>query len=304
MANKRKNQVELHWRRNATMSGKHDDLEKTVREEINRFVLESPANRFSESGAPYFDAPLVGFASIRDPLFARYKKIIGEYHLTPSELLESAFGPEAGGRGTVVCWILPITGATRASNRGQRRWPSREWAYTRTHGEAFNNQLRKHMVEFLAAMGQRAVAPVLDKAWRIVETDAGPSSAWSERHAAYAAGLGSFSLNDGFITEKGMAHRCGSVITDLVLAPSPHLYRDRAENCLFYREGTCGACIARCPADAISRDGHDKKKCYLYAYKEIADAVGKQYDVDALGCGLCQTGVPCESAIPVGKRSG
>ncbi len=283
------------------MHDQNDDVEKTVRGEITRFVRQSPANRHPEGENPYFDEPLVGFATISDPLFDQYKRIIGDYHLTPSELMKSAFGPIGEGQGTVICWILPITSATRASNRRQRRWPSREWAYTRTHGESFNNLLREHMVKFLSVMGQRAMSPLLDKAWHTVETDAGPSSTWSERHAAFAAGLGTFSLNDGFITAKGMAHRCGSVITDLVLSPSPRLYSERAENCLFHREGTCGACIARCPADAISLDGHDKKKCFLYAYREITDAVGKQYGVDALGCGLCQTAVPCESAIPAGK---
>ncbi|HET6418760.1 MAG TPA: epoxyqueuosine reductase [Geobacteraceae bacterium] len=284
------------------MSEKRNDAAKSIREEIARFVLESPANRFPGNGGPYFEAPLVGFASAVDPLFDRYKSIIGEYHLTPSQLMESAFDSWAGGEGTVICWILPIAASTLASNRGQKRWPSREWAYTRAYGEAFNNRLRENMARFLADMGRRAMAPLLDKAWRVVETDAGPSSNWSERHAAFAAGLGTFSLNDGFITEKGMAHRCGSVITDLVLPPTPRPYEGRAEYCLFHRDGTCGACIARCPADAISRDGHDKKKCYFYSYKEITTAVGKEYGVDAIGCGLCQTGVPCESAIPAGKR--
>lgn len=276
--------------------------QKSIRDEIARFVLESPANRFPGNGGPYFDAPLVGFVSACDPLFDRYKSVIGEYHLTPSQLLESAFGHGAGGEGTVICWILPITSSTLASNRVQKLLPSREWVYTRACGEAFNNRLRENMVRFLADMGQRAMAPLLDKSWHVVETDAGPSSNWSERHAAFAAGLGTFSLNDGFITEKGMAHRCGSVITDLVLPPTPRPYEDRAEYCLFHRDGTCGACIARCPAGAISRDGHDKKKCYFYSHKEVTAAVGEEYGVDVLGCGLCQTGVPCESAIPVGGR--
>jgi epoxyqueuosine reductase QueG len=256
------------------------------------------------TGNPYFDEPLAGFASSCDPLFGQYKQIIGVYHLTPQQLLESAFGPMREGQGTVICWILPITAATLASNRRQKRWPSLEWAYTRTHGEAFNNLLREHMVKFLAAMGQRAIAPFLSNSWHLVETNAGPSSTWSERHAAYAAGLGTVSLNDGLITEKGMAHRCGSIITDLVLSPSPRIYRDRAEYCLFHRSGTCGACIRRCPAQAISRNGHDKKKCHIYAYRDITRAVGKQYGVETLGCGLCQTGVPCEASIPVVKQSG
>jgi epoxyqueuosine reductase len=284
------------------MKDQNSELEKNVRDEIALFVRESRANRHPGSENPYFDEPLVGFAAINNPLFFQYKRIIGDYHRTPLELLESAFGPLPEIRGTVVCWILPVTASTLASNREQEQWPSREWSYTRAHGEAFNNLLREHMVQFLTAMGRRAMAPILEKTWSTVETNSGPSSTWSERHAAYAAGLGTFSLNDGFITQKGMAHRCGSIITDLVLTPSPHPYGDRTENCLFYREGTCGACIARCPADAISQDGHDKKKCHLYTYRDITRAVGKQYGVDVSGCGLCQTGVPCESAIPAANR--
>lgn len=283
----------------------HDHPEKLgikLRDEISRFVRESPENRNPDSGEPYFDEPLLGFASLGDPLFAHYQQVIGPYHTLPSQLLERAYGALSQPRGTVICWILPITASTRASNCRQKRWPSRQWAYNRTHGEAFNNLLRGHVVQLLNAMGQRALAPMLTEDWHIVETAAGPSPTWSERHAAYAAGLGTFSLSDGFITEKGMAHRCGSVITDLVLPPSPRPYQGRAGNCLFYREGTCCACIARCPAGAISRDGHDKKKCYQYTNRKVTDAVGKQYGVAALGCGLCQTGVPCESALPGGKK--
>jgi epoxyqueuosine reductase QueG len=215
--------------------------------------------------------------------------------------MESACGPLKEQQGTVICWILPIHPSTRAINRTQKQWPSREWSHTRTYGEAFNNLLREHAVHLLTGMGQKAVAPVFTPGWRIVETASGNSSTWSERHAAFAAGLGTFSLNDGFITEKGMAHRCGSVITDFAIPSSQRPYVDRAEYCLFCRDGRCGACIGRCPAQAISRNGHDKKKCFLYTSKAVVDAVGARYGVNALGCGLCQTGVPCESAIPPAK---
>jgi epoxyqueuosine reductase QueG len=176
--------------------------------------------------------------------------------------------------------------------------PSREWAYTRTHGEVFNNELRKQLVDFLASAGNRALAPLLSDLFRTVETPAGLSSTWSERHAAYAAGLGTFSLNDGFITERGIAHRCGSVITDLVLAPTPRRYVHHRENCLFCRDGSCGACIGRCPVGAISRDGHDKRLCRDYGYGTVVGEVGERYGVATPGCGLCQTGVPCEEKIP------
>jgi epoxyqueuosine reductase QueG len=267
-------------------------------QEIARFVRESPANRHPGGDSPYFDEPLVGYASLHDPLFADYREIIGDYHLTPRAFLESAFGPGSGKEGTVICWILPITEETRKSNRTGSLMPSREWAYTRTHGEAFNNKLRKHLVDFLSSAGHRARAPLLSHLWRTVETPSGLSSTWSERHAAYAAGLGTFSLSRGFITERGIAHRCGSVITTLVLAATPRRYLHYAENCLFCRDGRCGACIGRCPTGAITRYGHDKERCRVYGYGTVVREVGEIYGVSAPGCGLCQTGVPCESGIP------
>jgi epoxyqueuosine reductase QueG len=251
---------------------------------------------------PYFAPPLVGFAALDEPLFASYKEIIGEFHLTPGELFAGSFAsPPAAG--TVISWILPITEPVRRSNRGENEYPSRQWSLTRTHGEALNGALRRHLVSWLTEAGFRALAPQTSPLWReLADTPRGRASTWSERHAAYAAGLGTFSLNDALITEKGIAHRCGSVVTDLVLEPSPRDGRGYADNCLYLREGSCGACIGRCPVGAISFAGHDKVRCGEYVYGEVPAAVGEKYGVPYTGCGLCQTRVPCENGIPRGKR--
>lgn len=273
-------------------------LEKDLRDEISRFTAECSANCFPESGIHYFDEPLVGFAAASDPLFSNYQEIIGPHHLTPRELMEAAFPGKGFTAGTVICWILPIAETTRQSNRRENLWPSREWAHTRTHGEAFNNDLRRHLTGLLIDRGQLALAPLLSKDWHTLETAEGPTSTWSERHAAFAAGLGTFSLNRGFISERGIAHRCGSVITDLVIPASPRRYQHHAENCLFCRNGSCGACISRCPVGAITRFGHDKQRCRAYNYETVLQEVSERYGVATPGCGLCQTGVPCESGIP------
>jgi len=277
-------------------------VESSVRDEIVRFALESPENRRRDGGGRYFDEPLVGFASAADPLFTEYRKIIGPFHRTPAEWM--AMEPDAPPmvRGTVICWILPITRTTRESNRRESVWPSREWAHTRNYGEKFNNLLRSHVVEYLSGRGHRAIAPQLSPDWkRIDDAPVGIASTWSERHAAYAAGLGTFSLNDGLITERGIAHRCGSVITDLVLPPTKRSGSDHRGNCLRYRDGSCGICIDRCPAGALSREGHDKPKCREYVHGEIPRAVKERFQVSEIGCGLCQTKVPCEGMIPRGK---
>jgi epoxyqueuosine reductase len=281
------------------------EMEHAVRDEIVRFVLASPENRHLDGGGRYFDEPLVGFASAADPLFQEYKRIIGPFHRTPTEWMATEPGATCMVQGTVICWILPVTRATRESNRKERVWPSREWAHTRYYGEEFNNLLRLHLVAFLSGLGHRAIAPQLSPGFEWVDdAPVGIASSWSERHAAYAAGLGTFSLNDGLITERGIAHRCGSVITDLLLPPTKRSCTDHRSNCLYYRDGSCGICIDRCPAGALSRKGHDKPKCREYLYGDIPRAVAERFQVSKIGCGLCQTMVPCEGSIPRGgKRS-
>lgn len=277
-------------------------MEQALREEICRFVREDGGNCFPDSRERYFDDPLIGFSAAADSLFTEYKSVIGTFHLTPGELVAASTPEDLWVPATVVCWVLPITDKTRASNRSESVYPSREWAETRNFGEPFNTSLRRHMITWLTERGYRASAPQLMTAWREMgETDIGIASTWSERHAAYAAGLGTFSLTDALITPKGIAHRLGSVITDLILDPSQRPYPERRANCLHYREGTCGACIGRCPVGALSRDGHDKYKCREYVYGTIPDAVSARYGVAATGCGLCQTKVPCEGRIPAGR---
>lgn len=274
-------------------------MEELILHEVRQFVLKSPANHFPDSYKPFFEAPLVGFARADDPLFTDYKRIIGNFHLTPDEIMRRCAGTDLARGGSVICWILPISETTRHSNRRQTQMPSLQWALTRDHGEAFNNLLRRHLTSYLISHGFRAIAPLLSNVFQQVDDPvAGLASTWSERHAAYAAGLGTFSLNGGLITAKGMAHRCGSIITDLDLPATPRPYSDPKSYCLFYREGHCGKCIARCPVGAFSTQGHDKNKCLDYAYKTIHKEFMHLHGIDAPGCGLCQTGTPCEAGIP------
>ncbi|RMG87170.1 MAG: epoxyqueuosine reductase [Candidatus Dadabacteria bacterium] len=280
-----------------------NDLRDELVAEIRRVVREHPANRFPGTDEPIFDEPLVGFAPADDPIWGKYKEIIGPFHWSPQEALEAG-----GGRGearTVVSWILPITEATRRDNRAETRLPSRRWAHTRWHGEAFNEELRRAVVGFLAERGHGAVAPCLVDGWRVMnDPRVGLASTWSERHAAYAAGLGTFSLNDALITERGIAHRTGSVVTTAEIAPTPRAAAHHRANCAFYSAKGCGVCIGRCPVGAISEAGHDKERCRAYTYGRVMDEVGERFGVKVAGCGLCQTKVPCEHRVPPAAREG
>jgi epoxyqueuosine reductase len=280
---------------------------------IKRYVAASPSNRFQAfNGERIFGKPLVGFADGDDAIFKKYKEIIGDFHLTPREALEMSLKSKEGSQKrlhhvSVVSFILPVTYETRLSLRKESLVTSLRWNHTRWHGQDFIYELSRYLVNLLENHGFLAVAPELADFYKLKNLPSGFISNWSQRHIAYAAGLGTFSLNDGFITARGMAMRCGSVVTNAKITPSPRVYKGHLANCLFYTEGSCRRCAARCPAGAISEKGHDKNKCLEFLHirqKEILKELGRDegYIGRYLGCGLCQTKVPCESRIPPRTR--
>jgi len=274
-----------------------------LRKTIQDYVAGAPENRMGTQGAePIFDSPLVGFSNGADPLYDEYVRHIGAFYMTPRAIFRRAF-PEAGEveaeELTVVSWILPSTAATRGDHAAESRTPCERWARTRHFGEKVNDALRRQVVQCLFERGIPAVAPVLAPFWS--RSDQGlwaPCSNWSERHAAYAAGLGTFGLCDGLITPVGKAIRSGSVVMRLRLPPTPRPYRDRHAYCLFFSRGTCGKCIPRCPAGALSHAGHDKQRCLQYTEKAMNAYLKTRFGIDTYACGLCQTGVPCTDHIP------
>lgn len=269
---------------------------------IQDFIASSPLNNMqNEAGESAWDLALVGFASGADPIWQQYKEYVGAFHWTPWEVFNQHRSEVTATAEnlTVVSWILPQRELVRKSNRRTNKYPSEEWARIRVYGEAFNVELRRHVVKSLEQAGYAAVAPMLVPNWTIVKSERfSYASSWSERHAAHAAGLGTFGLCDGLITAKGKAMRAGSVVARISIKPTPRPYADHRAYCLFFADGTCGKCIDRCPVRAITEAGHDKEKCRQYLVR-TSEYVKKTYNFDGYGCGLCQVGVPCEAGIPV-----
>jgi len=278
-------------------------MENLIKNEIKRYFRESKENWFEEINDTYYEEPVIQFADSEDPLFEEYKKIIGEHHFTPKEAFELAFGEDSYTGGTVISIVLPINEKIRKSNRVQTEWASREWVLTRTFGdEIFMKGFAKYLENYLNKKGYKSVAPHISEWFKIQRSASGPTSNWSERHVAYVAGLGTFSINDAFITEKGIAVKIISVVTELKLTPDIRVAKNHTENCLLCSKGICGACIKRCPVSAITKEGHDKMKCYKYVYGEESSKLAESYGASpkaGSGCGLCQTGVPCEGKNPI-----
>ncbi|MDR1044727.1 MAG: epoxyqueuosine reductase [Candidatus Adiutrix sp.] len=280
-------------------------------EGLNRLVkefLDGPANHSSmpEEGETVLGPALTGVAAGHDPIWLEFKEAVHPDHWTPREAFQLAFpqaGPVEPSELSVFSWVLPQTERTRRDQRRARDFPAERWVRTRFLGQPLvNDALAVFLVENLARAGVLAVSPDQLPAFGRRESERFLiASTWSQRHAAFAAGLGSFGLCDGLITAVGKAMRCGSVLVRLELPATPRPYSHYREYCLYYNSpGTCGLCIPRCPAGAISPRGHDKKLCRPYTEFQSRDYVRAQWpELDgAYGCGLCQVAVPCEKGIP------
>mgnify|MGYP001455439734 CR=1 FL=1 len=275
-------------------------FKEIVRTVVRRLIVENDKNWSETLSERYFDEPLVNFASADDLLFAEFKNIIGPWHLTPQEAFEAAYGKDSWRGGTVISWVMPWSKGLRDSIRQCKERPSVEWtlAYNLSYKD-LQKEVRAALLDELVKHGLRGVAPTDADWFQVVNTPDGKSSTWSERHIGYVAGLGTFGLNSGFISEYGMAVALSSVVTDAVLPTDSRSANNHRSHCLFHAKGGCGVCIQRCPAGAISRNGHDKAQCFLYAYGPESMRIAAECGVKGpAGCALCHINVPCEFMVP------
>ena len=242
-----------------------------------------------------YDTPLIGFADSSDELFERYRnpEIIGPHYFAPKEWLPSAQ--------SVISFFLPFTEKVRISNRSNKTDPSPEWLYGRIEGQSFITQFMTGLQQMLQAHKIESCVPSQDERFSLqFETtssegvsDFHVDSRWSERHAAYACGLGTFGLSRGLISERGIAGRYASIIVSESWQPTSRNYSGIDDYCI-----RCGACIRNCPAQAISLEyGKNNVLCNAHVEKMKAK-YSPRY-----GCGKCQVGVPCETKVPGMLRS-
>jgi epoxyqueuosine reductase len=261
-------------------------------------------------GEPIFEEPLIGFVRGNDPIFDRLKEIIGPHHFTPWETMrwqaeKNSVKPPDPEDISVVSFVMPFTQKTRRDNAAAVAWTSERWAQTRLLGEIFSQTFVREIITELMGRGILAIAPDVTPMFNKKRyPKVGWASPWSHRHIAYAAGLGTFGMHDFLITEKGVAHRLGSFVVNLKLEPDQKRPEDIHAHCRHYQGQQCLQCAKRCPVDAITvENAHNKETCA----QKVADSLkycNRHYHIFIYGCGLCATGVPCESEIPKQLREG
>ncbi len=250
---------------------------------------------------PMWEAPLVGIAHGEDPYYEFLKEHIGPFHWSPLEVFQMKYPREEPTNLRVVSMVFPQMERTKDTQSQETICPSREWLVSRGEWEPLMEEFSGKLVGELEKQGIPAVSIDLISSFQAFrDPNVGWASNWSHRHSAYLAGLGTFGLSEGLITEKGKAHRITSLIVDAALEIWERPYDNPTAWCLYYQDGSCMACINRCPAKAISKEGHDKDVCgeyedYFALHYWPSDLDSKDY---IIGCGLCQAGVPCESRKP------
>ncbi|MHB1418352.1 MAG: 4Fe-4S binding protein [Bacillota bacterium] len=261
-------------------------IEQIIKDFVVDFVAQNPANSMSaHGGMKIYDKPLIAFASADDPLFEQLKEpdIVWTEHISPGEWLDQSK--------SVISYFMPFTKNIRESNRAEGL-PSEEWVSSRIDGEAFNDMMRAALEDQVKKLGWRGVAPVIDSRFKM-DLKVGFRSNWSERHVAYIAGLGTFGLHRNLITARGCTGRFGSVVTTLALTPTQRPYTRHDEYCPWLVKGECGACIDRCPVDAIPTNDKGKALCNYQMFNVVQPIFKPR-----LGCAKCQITVPCETGIP------
>ncbi len=230
-------------------------------------------------GIRIFEHPLVGVSSARDEIYETYKDpdIVGADYMLPAQWLKGAK--------TVLSFFSPFSRHIKKSN-AWGNLPSDQWLHGRIEGQAYMVAAAQALAMRIRSEGMRALVPLEDKRFKVF-TEPKFYSNWSERHAAYAGGLGTFSLNRAIITEKGIAGRFCSVITDVELPADVRGYTGIYDNC-----SMCGTCLRACPVDAINKHGKAHMPCKIFL-----DGIKAQHP-PWYGCGKCQCGMPCESWFP------
>lgn len=264
-------------------------MKRQISELIKNYISDYQ-NR--EGIATCYGEPLVGFADAWHPYVQNLPRLISPSHELPQNVL-----PDAK---IIIAYYVPFTKDLAKTNRTEGILASPEWARAYEETNALLAELNDELIRFIhAKAGDAGTTPKAVTFYqdRLV-------SDWSQRHIAFAAGLGTFGLNNMLLTHRGCCGRFSTVITNLDLEPDQPLTE---EYCLYKKNGTCGACVKHCPTGALTYHGsvdYDRFKCYALCRKnaKVYTQFGSSYtNEDGTGansvgsevCGKCVTASPC-----------
>jgi epoxyqueuosine reductase QueG len=225
----------------------------------------------------------VGFASAADPRFQYLKHTASPDHKLPQDLLPTTQ--------SVVSFFVPFDPQVVRANRRDGDVVSPEWVRAYVETNDLIDSIARGLIAELSTLGVSSAAEQATHNWN-PET---MTSWWSHKSVGVIAGLGNFGLHHMVITDAGCAGRFGSIVLDTSLEPTASSGMVEEKRCRYHLDGSCAACVARCPAGALTEEGLDKDICY-----ERCLQVASQYKEFGLVevCGKCATG-PCALGSPM-----
>jgi epoxyqueuosine reductase QueG len=257
------------------------DMNNKIIEHIRSYVKNYKKDKETESD---WREPVIGFANADAPMFLNLKKLISPSHALPTDFINDAK--------SVIVFFLPFHEEIIKSNVGNIE-SSRAWDIANIETNNLIMDINKYLNDKITEMGYSST--VLPPTYNYDEEKL--ISDWSHRHVGYIAGIGTFGINNMFITEEGCCGRMGSVVTNMILTPTQ---RKEQENCLYKYNGSCKKCVGNCVVNAITTEkGYpfvDKKRCNNQIYNDNIP----EYSI-GLGdaCGKCMCNVPCSSKNPI-----
>ena len=248
-----------------------------MKEALRQFVCDYVRRYGREHDCAWlWREPLTGFADANCEYIKNVEQAVGTEHRQPADYLAeptiviSCFAPFSR--------ELSRTNANVEGNLASKEWVS---AYAQTNDML--GQLAQAVADKVCELGYHGAVPT-----KINMKEGILKSPWSHRHIAFAAGLGTFGINNMLITEAGCCGRYCSIVTDLPVTPDQIL---EEENCLYKRNGSCRKCVDRCFSGALTTEGFDRFLCF-----ETCMRNHKLYGHEV--CGKCATEVPCAFTAP------
>ncbi len=218
-----------------------------------------------------FRKPIVSYSSASDNRYFDLKRLIGEWHLHPTELLSDAQ--------SVISYFVPFTKEVVAQPKrvadGSLLW-SEAYQETNRHFNTINQAIFDYLIDI--GYSAKTIPPTHTYDPKDLKCY------WSHRSAALIAGLGTFGANRLLITKKGSGGRFCSVITSAVLKSDKQPVDSK---CLYVTKGTCGLCFKICPVQALSPDSVNKFACQDRLNEHEAKIMASTNLKSADTCGKC-----------------
>ncbi len=251
-------------------------MKKYIQSTIDNYIRNYEKNTVTKWGVP-----IIGFADAG--VISECMPQLMPGHGLPEQAISGAK--------TVIAYFVPFLESMAQTNRAEGL-ASEEWAVAYEETNEMLGRINEHLIAVLNEKGHKAAVHPESGNFDREEL----ISKWSHRHIAYLAGLGTFGINNMLITEKGCCGRYSTIVTDLAIIPDSPMDE---EKCLYKSNGSCGACMKKCPSGALTPQGFDRHKCYeicmknAAVYTEFGNSYASTEKVGSEVCGKCIAGMPC-----------